>query len=70
MIKKRITADDIEMKLRRMGARKVADDKFRTAPEYSAIYHSVVESFEKKNGAARAVRIPRKASAERKKDRV
>lgn len=70
MIKKQSTAADIEVKLRRMGARKVADEEFKTAQEYSNIYRFVVESFENKSNVSRSRRIARSGVIMRKKERV
>jgi len=48
MNKKRLTADDIEAKLKQMGARELTEQKFNISKEYSGIRDFVLEALEKK----------------------
>ncbi len=70
MIRKTTTADDIELRLKRLNARKVADEEFSTAREYSGIYRFVVETFEKKSKSGHNRMVAGAGSLAPKKVRV
>ena len=70
MIKKRFTANDIETKLKLLGAREVSDSEVKTSEDYSNIYRFAVESFEKKVKAGNSRKVMRARSIRQKKESV
>ena len=70
MPKKRETADDIETKLKRMGARKVGEAEFSTSQEYSGVYRFVVESLDKGKKTSHVRAVSKAELRKRKKERA
>lgn len=70
MLKKRENADDIETKLRRMGAKKVDETEFSKSREYSGVYHFVLESLDKGKKTSRVRGVGKAGLIKGKKERA